>query len=1391
MSNYTDLFASFDDLSHYDESLFNSAGSSPLSAHSSTLDDLAQKAFNGDYGPSPFEAGTEGNKALLHDAYEKVGAHVPEDYWLSFDGTDGGVIMQNIQTRCDWLAEKADTDTGLDFSAASFAMEKEDADANAHPAELQSRDSTVLESENPQILVDAIVASNEGRIERGEDPIKLQPETIAELEKRGVDVSGLAGTEATDPQDVSATRNGESAASNDSMPLISQPANDNLSSDHRVGGVTQEAGGTDVSGNVENNDVMRFVDSATGENSLVTIECGENDAPKDIILIDENGNETRLSDIIAAVASSDSRLEDIFGHALEMADHGEDWKEYLQTSLTEYVDELKAPPSVTIEDTIPANDTSGDDQEQKYQDRFEYHKGVESDRNNAVVPFRRDTFTAYHTMAKVFNAYRGGIEVDGKTPNIADVITSISNFVNSNVFETLIVSAIRTIVEKPERNDVEQESPRGNVEQPATDSFGIQESGRIDARVDEQAAKDISAYRKDLPEAAMSFGADMTKVDRGSRDDITIRTTNAQNAGGRGVSITLDSAKRFTMPDLRLVDFKGERILVDPFGKVLDVVSGEGKFKVGQTLSGLDVSSSENGKVALETYARDNGISVEQAKVEISATCQERFCDRIEDTYRVEARTIERTVIPREQEMKADIESKIANLGRMEQMATSPDDKAAIGQKRMDLQEAKTTIEDRITALRDRVDQLHGLADKGAARSISDRFSDAVASEKGAVGRSVKTVDFGVDMKAIGQDVRVGVEEIKARIEVYNADKPEMDRLSYDSKTGDFVDRFGINDKGEYVGNENGKFMAEGISGPESPEQVQEYIKEHYDPSRFDDIEKILTAEVDRPERFDVESDQNRADPVEARGDNDTEKGQNDPIERTGENDDTEKGQNNADAVERAGENDDTEKGQNKADPIEQPGDGSNIETGQGNNSVEHSGEGKDTETGQQNGDPVEQAIEGNDTEAAQGNENLVEQPGGDNIETGQGGIGGDDIEALGDDEETTSKSVTSENKGQEVGEDDLEGAFVENSEGSSGDGSVADGNEGGVDANNASVAESDTATDDALEGSGGNVSSETTAEGIDTIAETVKTIDIIDDPTAANVAVGPEGGANEAAGDPATAKATVEAEGPTSDPISSANKDISKWADGLSQALADLGVSPNQEALADFITGHSDSLAEIVNNIESADDKASAISDIANFVLDVFHSWIDSIDPAAADGCVEVGSKFMEGMLGSLGMENAVNVSNAIYDAQENIAYEAHHDQIDQMTDGLANGLEPYKAEYYELDDFMIGQAGTTDGYTGEEVGGFQSEAAADQFVNDVGKDVQADLTQVDFVEVPNEGVEVEQPDNVEKQGVDNDDDDFKPDMEVFENGNADQGIDGLESAGEVEGIEAAAAAL
>ena len=219
---------------------------------------------------------------------------------------------------------------------------------------------------------------------------------------------------------------------------------------------------------------------------------------------------------------------------------------------------------------------------------------------------------------------------------------------------------------------------------------------------------------------------------------------------------------------------------------------------------------------------------------------------------------------------------------------------------------------------------------------------------------------------------------------------------------------------------------------------------------------------------------------------------------------------------------------------------------------------------------------------------------------------------------------------------------------------------------------------------------------------------------------------------------------------------------------MADLDPTAGKDAVSDFITAHSDSLAETLKGIDDPTEKEAAISEMAHSILNSINDWLESASPEQAEQCLEIGADFMEGMLGPLDMETAMDVADALRDAQNDVAFEVNYDQIDAITDGLDSGLEPYMTEYYELDDgLVIAPDGTTDASTGDEVGGFSTDAAASQFESDVANDIMDDLKNISLDE--DLGFDIDRDNN--DQSTNNQNTDYYQDVEMDED-NFDQVI-------------------
>ena len=838
--------------------------------------EIAEKAFSGGYGDNPFEVGSDANKAMEKDAWERIGRFDPDNWLLDSGSPIDGPIMEAIRDVYDSTAEKAALDGSPESFQNAWAEEQNEARAYTDRGAPTSKDTVLLQSDNIPRDLSVMDKQNEARIAAGEKPLYLENATIEQLAGMGIDASRFKDPDSP-PLEIPVENNGnevdqpvESAA----VPEEVVPASNDTDGEQHA---DSSVAGNDVTPPENNADLDKPGEIADSEikELMANIEpkYDENGNLIDLVSKDEDGDETSLTDMLAALLESDPEgIGEIYRTAIDPEKNGGNPVECFSHLMEGYLaDKLAERPDVDAGEVKPedagstvANDdvADGEKKDITYQDKFDYHSERLDEIKKEPVQLRTDTVKAYHEMEQVYAAYKGGIEIKGKVPDAVDFGITVYNFLKTNPLDTLLVYGIRAIIREFGKDKVDNEtiSDKVTASEP-TDKHGFREDGTIDHSPDKNTVDAVGIARKVDPVAGTSFGADMSQVDKRSTPDVTIRSTNPDGMNGRGVQVTLDNADKFTFPDVRLVDIKGTSMLVDPFGKVLDVIGDSDKYHVGQILGGkLDVSGSKAGAEALETYARDNGISVDQAKIEISVECQERFAERIESTFKPEAKAIETYIIPREQETRAELNTALATIERLETMPDSPVSKEDLDKMKADILAARDTLDGKIETLKDRVLGLEASAKKHTYdQSISDRFSAAVSSEKNAVGRSVLTVDLGVDRKKMDAVTQKGIEAIKDKVSSYNATRPEIDRISYDPKTGSFVDRFGINDKGEYVGNKNGQFMAQGVTGPETAEQKADWVKEHFDASRFD-VANILGETKMETQGVDINDPSNRVD---------------------------------------------------------------------------------------------------------------------------------------------------------------------------------------------------------------------------------------------------------------------------------------------------------------------------------------------------------------------------------------------------------------------------------------------------------------------------------------------------------------------------------------------------
>lgn len=1402
---------------------------------SDVLDEIAAKAYAGDYGDSPFDRSTEGGEQLFRDAYERVGVHDTES-WFEGDNA-GGLVVEAIHMRYDTFAIRDDVDNPF---VNAFEIESREQMTVETAPPPKTMDDVILGADDKQQQVDLLVSRNEAKIADDKPITTISADTIEALKAEGVDVSALErqlGIDAKDQSDVEAPQEYENPF--DALEALDDISDEYFSSSRFGDGEFVEIEPISGDANVEAAPAAEAVESPVATDVNEELDDHEDMTLEDFVFVAEDGSEISLKDILADACDSDDELRGILSQAVEIADRGDDPRPYMEDAIADYVAKHTAGADVENAgddtDRVDNGESSSSDSpadseavKQKYQENFEKHSEKLEARKALPAQIRGDTFKAYHEMAKIYNACKGGIEIDGKVPTKVDVAISVLNFTRSNILETLVIDLIRSLVEKKEDDKDYVEVPEGNATSEPVDKYGIQENGDIAQATSPEEAKEIASYRGLLPEAGKVCGADMSKVDRGSTPDVTIRTTNPDGINGRGVVVTLDDAKKYTIPDVRLVDIKGERLLVDPFGKILEVVSDGDKYKVGQTLAGLDTSARGMGKDAIETYARDHGLTVDQAKETISHDVKERFCERVEDSYRVEAKAIEQTVIPRELEMRADLQSKLANIDNIARSATTPEDKETLLDMKHDLDKAIKTLDDRIDSLRSRQVDLERSGSKPSARSTNDRFADAVASEKRAVGRSVFTTDLGIDRGKIQERVSIGVEAIKARVEAHNATVPEKDRISYDSKTGDFVDRFGISDKGEYVGNSNGKFMDDSVSGPLSKDDEAKYIKEHMDPSRFDNIDKILDgieaeqteADVERPENEEVFGVEN-IDPV------DTELVENNEVDNTA-NADTEvtepngveNGEPNVDSPDQTDiDNSNIEQNQppeieqgNPADVENNPGaevenkdpsevenqEASNVETAE-NTNVENS-ESNNVETPETNDTevaevPVEEIPEAeavDPTEATEAAEAaVIENPEGESVET-----------------TTEEESDATELESTENNDEESSHVEAEESENSS-----VDSEENAEDTDNSEVTTSDNEDDNAeIEspvGTGTNDGVEAEADDVDDVDDveaseedghgtTHETADIqsVDVKDAIEAQGNGAGNDDDTELDPTAANdGDVEADHDNDD------DDKTSWVDDLKGHLDDY-IEGCMKQFEDPIGYEADKIDreidQICDLIEMFGGDVSGIREAAHeLVSSAVEAITNAGDPTAQEAMKEAFSHLFEEL--GFKLEEPETLFNDLCNEYNDSIGTDNEELVDDLTDAYASGANAAEENYSDVDadfesvhldeDTLVTQDGVVD-EIGQTTGGIDDANAEEieRAINDATSDsVPQEIEQLEIQGEPASVEEISGANDVVVENIE------APDVEIAPNENLPEvdmntgaeAVEGAESAGAEEMVE------
>ena len=540
--------------------------------------------------------------------------------------------------------------------------------------------------------------------------------------------------------------------------------------------------------------------------------------------------------------------------------------ENLKNQISDYYGLDKEKIEVDEKDTIDfstENRIENVDTSSQSNNTNKHTEWLEKDRGTIRLP--NDTFRMYHKMGETYNACKNGIEVNGKVPTKIDVVVSAINFWKSNILESLIIGALRVafdVEKKPndvensgtDKNNTDADIKTNDVGFGARDISGVADNGHIDkSGTSDKVTIDSEqrTYAKMFSsEAGKFYGADMTKApDRFSTKECVIYSTNADKVDGRGViRVDSDSAQKVTFPDIRMVELNDNRMLVDPFGRILDInerFSKSPDFNGNNGyLQGLDVSQGKAGAF-IEKEASLRGISPESFKEEISNEAISRFCDRVESTYREEASTLNNQAglmknIASEYDKNCTILDKFGKIcdqmGYDKLAKVCDSAKSEYMSARDNILKDVEPISTRVAQLNARADAVEAAKAEGRTVSLDERFQTAVTSEKEAVGRQFSRENPYESVNKFSGLVDTSIEKIGGMTEIVSdlrRDQVGNDtkRVDFDASTGEFRDAVGFTDGGKLSEvtqrdiQEKGLDLKETIISQDRPEYTPDDIR--------------------------------------------------------------------------------------------------------------------------------------------------------------------------------------------------------------------------------------------------------------------------------------------------------------------------------------------------------------------------------------------------------------------------------------------------------------------------------------------------------------------------------------------------------------------------------------
>jgi hypothetical protein len=488
-------------------------------------------------------------------------------------------------------------------------------------------------------------------------------------------------------------------------------------------------------------------------------------------------------------------------------------------------------------------------------DRYTEHKNKLESSYSSGGHWHRDSIDAYHRMGMTYNAYVSGEKINGMPVSKADVFISGVRFYQSNIFETAIIRAVKfacsAFGDKQEgKVETEQNLNDKGVERsgPLRDDLGAYDYGKATA----VSIEDVSQARVSVPEYGIEYGLDTTKgTTYNSTDNLQIYQPT--DTVGK---LDIGDGKTLNIPGMRMVDIDGNRALVSPDGKVVHesnrnetALSNGDKTRIE---SRCDVFESRSAKDRFAQMAESRGMSVEDLKAQYTEKAMDAYASRIENQMLSEASRLETKTIP---EARRELETLTQDYNKLDKLETAISRSGTasgeikpgeIQNLKAELRSGMEQLENRITAMEDRVELLRDVKAQVKDATVEDRFDRAVSTEDKAVGRAGNIEYIGKDTDEKIIDLREkGIEKIEADIEKFNAANPESS-VSYDSDSGELYNKYGVSESGKY--DDRYATVDKSELPPDNPDSVQEYISKHIDT----DFDKYRDFE---PERQDTQKE--------------------------------------------------------------------------------------------------------------------------------------------------------------------------------------------------------------------------------------------------------------------------------------------------------------------------------------------------------------------------------------------------------------------------------------------------------------------------------------------------------------------------------------------------------